>query len=320
MKKYYAGPGAGLSSTVLLLAVAVLLLPVPAAAGLFGTTEVKSVWNESEIKIDGSATEWADADPIEKGGLGVVAANDGSNLYLYVTALGREAEGQLSGRYKQTFTLWLDGKGGKKKAYGIKLTPQMPEMKRPVGERPSAPPSDSSSQSRGERKMSEARVSSYTAVIVDAEGETLAALEDDAVEFKAGLNKKKRLMFEFKLPLAKLFEKTGETIGVGVETSEIDESAMPKPPSGSGDSASSGGRGSGMGGGRSGGMGGGPGGGMGGGPGGGMGGGPGGGMGGGPGGGMGGGPGGGSGGGPGGPSQSLPDAISFWLKVKLAVK
>ena len=289
-----------------------LVMASAACAGLFGAKEIPSTWNASTITLDGVGMEWDEDKMTEKDGLSVAAANDDKYLYIYAAALDRDSSAQLSGKFKQTFILWLDGKGGKKKNYGIKLA-VMGGKEKQGEDRPR--PHDEQS---GERKAPEPRTIStvsYEASIVDAEG-TLSSLEVEGVEFKSGLNRKKRPAFEFKVPLAKLISKNAAFVGAGFETSEIDESATP----GKKDSEigwRGGGMGGGPGGGMGGGMGGGPGGGMGGRPGGGMGGGPSGGMGGGPGGGMGGGPGGGMSGGPG---ASLPDPISFWLKIKLATK
>ncbi|MCX5786235.1 MAG: hypothetical protein NTX59_11160 [Elusimicrobia bacterium] len=279
-----------------------LIMASTACAGLFGAKEIPSAWNESAIKVDGDGAEW-DADGMtEKGGLAVSAANDDKNLYIYAAALDRDSAAQLSGIFKQTFTLWLDGKDGKKKVYGIKL--EIKGVKEKEGEAKTQP----SQEQSWERKMPEPRAVSYEAGIVDKDG-PLFSLDSEGVEFKSGLNRKKRPVFEFKIPLAKLISKNVAVVGAGFETSEITESSMPGKRNS--ESGSEGGRsgGSGMGGpgGRSGGGRRGP-------P---------------PGGGSGiGGPGGisdnGPGmGGPGGANNSaptLPDPISFWLKIKLARK
>jgi len=259
-----------------------------ACAGLFSAKEISSAWNDSSIKIDGDGAEWDAAAMTEKDGLSVSAANDEKNLYIYAAALDRDSAAQLSGMFKQTFTLWLDGKGGKKKAYGIKLDIKGGRQLQKEG-RPQMPAERSADRMPAEPRT--VSTVSYETTIVDADG-PIDTLDSSGVEFKSGLNRRNRPVLEFKIPLAKLMEKAPGLVGVGFAASEIDESAMPIKQ----------GLGNSSGGGRSGR-----------GPGGGMGGGPGGGMGGGPEGGMGGGPG---GGGP----PSLPDAIDFWLKVKLASK
>jgi len=291
-----------------------VMLVSAVSAGLFGTKEIPSAWNASTITVDGAGTEWDENGMTEKDGLSVAAANDAKYLYIYTAAMDRDSSAQLSGMFKQTFTLWLDGKGGKKKAYGIKLEIKGGRQQQKEG-RAQMP-----GERTADRMPAEPRTistASYEASIVDADGQ-IGTLASSGVEFKSGLNRRKRPVLEFKIPLAKLMEKVPGVVGVGFVVSEIDESAMPVKQ-GFGNS-SGGGRGGRGGRGPGGGMGGGPGGGMGGGPGGGMGG-PGGGMGGGPGGGMGDGPDGGMGGGPGGGGPpTLPDPINFWLKVKLASK
>ncbi|MBI5745242.1 MAG: hypothetical protein HY952_11920 [Elusimicrobia bacterium] len=297
MKDMDSDIGAGRHRLGLCAATAIaFVMASTACAGLFSAKETPSAWNDSSIKIDGDGVEWDAAAMTEKDGLSVSAANDDKNLYIYAAAMGRDSAAQLSGMFKQTFTLWLDGKGGKKKVYGIKLEikggRKLQKENRPL-------PNDGATD-RMPAEPGTVSTVSYEASIVGADN-PLGTLDADGVEFKSGLNRRKRPVLEFKVPLAMLMEKTPGVVGVGFVTSEIDESAMPSKQ----------------------GFGNGPGGGMGGGPGGGgMGGGPGGGIrGGGPGGGMGGGPGGGMGGGPaGGSAPSLPDPINFWLKVKLASK
>lgn len=98
-----------------------LLMGSAVSAGLFSSKEIPSAWNDLFVKVDGDGTEWDAYTMTEKDGLSVSAANDDKNLYIYVAAMDRDSTAQLSGMFKQTFTLWLDGTGGKKKAYGIKL-------------------------------------------------------------------------------------------------------------------------------------------------------------------------------------------------------
>lgn len=284
------------SGTVLALHLAAAaLLTATANAGLFGSKPIAAVWNEGAVKADGDGSEWKVDAMTEKDGLELAVSNDGQGLYVYVAARDRDTAAQLSGMFKQSFTLWLDSKGTKKKTFGIKVTP---EMKRPEGGIRQAQP-----------KMGSSIKPTYTAGLVADNDDEATPLE--GVEFKNGLTRRERPVFEFRIPLEKLTAKTGDIVGIGIETSKIDESAMPKMEGGPA------GRPGGRGGGRGEGFGPPPGG-MPGGGGGEMGG-PGGGM-------MGGGPGGGPGGGgrpsggPGGQEASLPSPLDFWLKVKLAVK
>ncbi|HBA60514.1 MAG TPA: hypothetical protein DCZ92_06800 [Elusimicrobia bacterium] len=260
------------------------------------------------IKVDGDGADWEADAMTEKDGLSVSAANDDKDLYIYVAALDRDSAAQLSGMFKQTFTLWLDGKGGKKRVYGINLEVKGGKEKQKE-DRPQPPDEQSAERKAPEQRM--VSTVSYEASIVDEDG-PLVSLEADGVEFKSGLNRKRRPVLEFKIPLAKLISKNIEVVGVGFEASEITESAMPEKKNyGSGSEGGRSGGPGGMGGGS--GMGG-PGGGRGGPP-------PGGGSGmGGPGGSSGGGPGMGGPGGAGSSAPTLPDPISFWLKVKLASK
>src|SRR3989338_810273 len=253
-KNPQAGPGR-LWSTFCAAAGLTVVLASTVSAGLFGTKEIPSAWNASTITVDGAGTEWDVDGMTEKDGLSVAAANDAKYLYIYTAAMDRDSAAQLSGMFKQTFTLWLDGKGGKKKAYGIKLEIKGGRQPQKEG-RPQMP-----SERSADRRPVEPRTvstSSYEASIVDADGQ-IGTLDSSGVEFKSGLNRRNLPVLEFKIPLAKLMEKASGVMGVGFVSSEIDESAMPQG-FGNGPGGGRGGRGPG------GGMGGGPGGGMGGGP------------------------------------------------------
>ena len=260
---------------------AVALLAATADAGIFSAKPILAAWNETAVKVDGDASEWKVAEMTEKDGLEVAVANDGLDLYVYVAARDRDTAAQLTGRFKQSFTLWLDAKSAKKKGFGIKITP---EIKKPAG-----------GVRQEEPKTGSSHNPAYIVGLVAGDAAEAAPLE--GIEFKNGLNRRERPVFEFRIPLEKLTAKAGETVGIGIETSKIDESAMPKMEGGPA------GRPGGRGGARGEGFGPTPGG-M---PGGG------GGM---------GGPGGGNrpGGAPGVQEASLPSPLNFWLKVKLAVK
>ncbi|OGR37198.1 MAG: hypothetical protein A2X29_06900 [Elusimicrobia bacterium GWA2_64_40] len=289
-RKYSWTFGAALG---LSFAAAALLVPA-ANAGLFSGKPLPAAWNDAAAKADGDGSEWKVDAMTEKDGIEIAAANDERDLYVYVAARDRDTAAQLSGMFKQSFTIWLDPKGTKKKTFGIKVTP---EMKRPAGAARQEQP-----------KMGSSRKPAYTAGLVEGEDEEAIPLE--GVEFKNGLTRRERPLFELRIPLERLTAKAGDIVGIGIETSKIDESAMPKTEGGTaGRTGRGGARGEGFGP-PSGGMPGGGGGEMGG-PGGGM-------MGGGPG----GGPGGGGrpGGGSGGQETSLPSPLDFWLKVKLAIK
>lgn len=281
--------------TVLALSIAAAaLLAATANAGLFSAKPIAAVWNEAATKADGDGSEWKVDAMTEKDGLEIAVSNDGQELYVYVAARDRDTAAQLSGMFKQSFTLWLDSKGAKKKNFGIRVTP---ETKKPAGGARQEPP-----------KMWSSLKPAYSAGLLAGDSEAAAPLE--GIEFSNGFTRRERPAFEFRIPLEKLTAKNGDTVGIGIETSRIAESAMPRMEGGpSGRPGRGGARGGGFNP---------PHGGM---PGGGgkeMSG-PGGGM-------MGGGPGSGPGrgglprGGPGGQEASLPSHLDFWLKVKLAVK
>ncbi|HBA62090.1 MAG TPA: hypothetical protein DCZ92_14995 [Elusimicrobia bacterium] len=194
----------GRLKTALLFVPLAVLLASPAGAGLFGARQLPAKWNDSKIIVDGADGDWDEGGSIEKNGLAVAAANDDQYLYVCVRAADRDGAAQLGGAFKQSFTLWLDA-GGKKKGYGIKLD-----------HRGGAP----------EREPLAVSTASYTATVVDKDG-PLGSLESEGIGFMPGLGKKKRLLFEFRIPLAKAAVRPGGALSLGFETSDIDESALP---------------------------------------------------------------------------------------------
>ena len=197
-------------------AVLVLAAASAASAGLFGPKEIASTWNAAAT-VEGTEAGWYEFGLTEKEGLAVAVSNDNMNLYVYAAASDRDLAAQLSGKFNQTFTVWLDGRGGKKKVYGIRL--EVKPGKEPKEARPEPPKAQS-----GEKKKTEEKEIPYLAVIVDKKG-PISSLEADGAAFRSGFSGRSKPMFEFKFPLNKVLP-GGGLVGIGFETSKIDDSVL----------------------------------------------------------------------------------------------
>ena len=187
-----------------------------ARAGLFGSKEIASTWNASAV-VEGTQSAWYEFSLLTKNELSVAVSNDEKNLYVYVAAWDSDAAAQLSGKFGQAFTVWLDGKAGKKKVYGIRLKVKASEENAEV--------SLSTKAKSEEKKIEGKKEIPYVAVIVDEKG-PVSTLKADGVAFRTGFNWGLKPMFEFKFPLEKVLSKSAGFIGIGFETSKIDNSIL----------------------------------------------------------------------------------------------
>lgn len=105
------------------LVLAVGFLASPCLA-LFGRTKLKSAKASGGAALDGRGAAWQDAEPFADSGLALRALNDGSNLYLLLSAENREGRGLLHGVAGQEIALWFMEAGGKKRAWGIAFVPE----------------------------------------------------------------------------------------------------------------------------------------------------------------------------------------------------
>ena len=104
-----------------LAAVLLVLAAAPARAGLFGRSKLVSGWTAKAVTIDGDDAGWDDSSAFENEGLAFMARNDGSSLYLMITAHTREARDELSGESHQDLALWVVAADGKTRRWGAKL-------------------------------------------------------------------------------------------------------------------------------------------------------------------------------------------------------
>jgi hypothetical protein len=220
--------------------------------------DIVSRWRgDRPIAIDGVNQEWEGLlVPMKDAPVSIGFSNDDQYLYFCLTTSDRAQRGQIM---RQGLIVWIDQQGGKKKSFGIEF---------PVGT-PRAYVVDRSGDT-GEARGGQAQplpANQDRLVVLGPDKNDrhdLAFDEAPGIEAKIG-ESTGVLVYEMRVPLAKsdiqpyaIGAKPDAMIGVGLETPEIDRSAM-RPGGGGGEGGGGyGGRGGGGGGfgGRGGGMGG----------------------------------------------------------------
>ena len=124
-------------------AAALAFAAAPARAGLFGRSKLASRWTVKTLPVDGDDSEWTESTAFEEDGISVLAMNDGSALYLIVTAHARETRDELSGESHQDVTLWFAAAGGAPRVWGARLpfsrrAPLTKALREPAGLDPEA--------------------------------------------------------------------------------------------------------------------------------------------------------------------------------------
>lgn len=104
-----------------MLALAAALWALPASAGLFGRDKVVSLWAAKPLAVNADDTDWKDSSAFESEGLSVQAMNDGTDLWLMVTARTRDARDLLVGESRQDVALWFLTPDGKSRLWGARL-------------------------------------------------------------------------------------------------------------------------------------------------------------------------------------------------------
>ncbi len=185
--------------------------------------KILSAWRTGEISIDGKDAEWLGKMwQVENVYIGV--ANDDEYLYLCLSATDKTAKAQLLGLFRQSFTLWFDGKGRKRRTLGIKISNESPFM-------------DESLVNKIHFINTSAFLLIANEMINNMEIEILkdnypfALLsESKGIDVAMGTSMNgRKLTFEFKIPLTKteshpsaIEAQPGDTISVGLEASKID--------------------------------------------------------------------------------------------------
>ncbi len=239
----------------------VMLLFVALQMGCRSVLRLESTWRSRDISIDGKSDDWMGLKYyFEDVSVSVGLINDDRHLYVSMMTENRLVMSQIM---MQGLTLWLDPKGGKEKALGIKFP-----LGRQEGERKQegGPVPPESTEMWNRENMTERFPEALTELAVLGPKEEV--VEKLPVDDAKGIDVKLRvdaglLTYEIRIPLFPSEEhpyavgaKLGDTIGFGFESPKM---AMQRPAGMRDGGMRGGGRGGppgGMGGGSPGGMGG----------------------------------------------------------------
>ena len=247
--------------------IAIALLMAVLAAGC-GGFEMDAHRRDKEIAVDGRNEEWADAIVyVEDADICVGAVNDDEDLYLCLVVDDSDLRREIIGR---GLTLWIDPSGGKKKRIGIHY---------PLGgggREEGGPPGRNGSESFGGSKRGEPPAMDSTKTDREKKGgrfggdttweefrkkwpevEMFGPGEDETYRIAAGKGgdvevalsvEKETLVYELRIPLALNADHpfgvgtaAGETIGVGLETPEMEKPSGGRHERGGGGFGGSGG-------------------------------------------------------------------------------
>jgi hypothetical protein len=205
------------------------------------TLRLESIWRNRDITIDGKSEDWLGAKYyFEDISVSVGLINDDRHLYVSLMTENRMIMGQIM---MQGLTLWLDPKGGKEKAFGIRF---------PLGQQEGERMTPESMESLDRQEMMER----FQEALKELEilGPTGDVVEKLSVDEAKGIDVKLRaegglLIYEIKVPLSSSEEhpyavraKAGDTIGFGFESPKVE---MQRPAGMRGGGMPGGGRGGG---------------------------------------------------------------------------
>jgi len=212
-----------------------LLVVFPAFLTSCGDEEIKSMWSDNSIVIDGNQTDWLGKLkylPDQKSAVGIT--NDDENLYLCLATSDTSKMFQL---FITGFTVWFDPQNGEEKIgvqYPLKADEidRMPTQNRQGGERPDF-----------KVRLGEFKSSQTEFRIVDADNFPLTSynIKNDIgisidIGYQMGL-----LVYEMKIPLKGnlvgdhiLNLSPGDEFSLGFESGEFNRSGFGKRGDGSG--------------------------------------------------------------------------------------
>ncbi|HEX3073922.1 MAG TPA: hypothetical protein VHP30_09945 [Ignavibacteriales bacterium] len=193
--------------------------------GCSGSSEVESSFNNSQIKIDGSQSDWAGSlKTVKDDNMAYGFKNDGQNLYLcLVTSDASKAMRILT----MGLTVWLDP-GSSKDVIGVKfpLRPERGEMRDFRMQMPD------STGFRDREKRIESLISMQKELTVTNKDDLPLYTSEiaSAKDFQAGISyQKDQFVYELKVPLegnstaqTVLKARPGEDVEVKIETGKID--------------------------------------------------------------------------------------------------
>ncbi len=181
----------------------------------------------TSVVVDGDASDWQGAlTPVDESPVTVGVRSDGEFAYIAVVTSDRDAirHTMLTG-----MVVWLDAQGGKGKEFGVHFPLGAIREGQPLNLAAMRRDQDAGDVQRGER------LQEMTRELAIVQGDARIVLERDAatgvtsgVSLAGGT-----LVLELKVPLAQtdatpfaIGAQRGSTIGVGVETPELDREAL----------------------------------------------------------------------------------------------
>jgi hypothetical protein len=235
------------SSSIALTITVFLAVIVSSGCGT-KALEMESKWCDREILIDGKNREWdGGITYIDDPNVAIGQFNDDTYLYLQLSSWDKEI---VSHVIRSGITVWFDPEGGKKKSIGIHY---------PIRFEPKDGPSDAEFEkpTMDERPdMLSTRYSQMQVIEIlpgeDKEGIRLPVAEAETAGVSVAIGFDKRtLVYELRIPLVRDGDhpfaigldpselskgEQSKTIGVGIETAELDMSEfkekMGEPPGG----------------------------------------------------------------------------------------
>jgi hypothetical protein len=104
-----------------LLAIILMIAAAGAWAKAGWRDKIASLWAEQPVSMDGGEEQWQRNDKAEESSVSFRAMNDASDLYLFISPIGREGKGLLSGGYRQDVTVWFIGPDQQTRVWGLRV-------------------------------------------------------------------------------------------------------------------------------------------------------------------------------------------------------
>ena len=192
---------------------------VLAAAGCGSSAPSVASGPVDSTQIDGDAADWSGAlTRLDDDRLAVGVRNDGDRLAVAVVTSDRDA---IRHTFLTGLTVWVDAGGGTERAYGVQFPVGL------VGDgrvdlaamREAGQGGERDVQARFERMLDR------VAVVSDGQRRVYGRADAPDVVADARLEGG-QLVMELSVPLAAVGARPGQTIGVGVETPELDRDAL----------------------------------------------------------------------------------------------
>jgi len=194
-----------------------------------GTLELKSLWRDREVVVDGKNTEWTGAlTALEDKQTSIGLLNDGDYLYIGLTSADQNLQRQAM---RRGITFWFDRDGGEDKKFGIHF---------PIGFGGFGPPqggrANEEERERHPQVESSEGLTDELEIYGPAAGEShrMTMAQTGGIEARLGTSDG-ILVYELKVPLMDngphmfaIGTKTGASIGVGVET--LSNRSFERPP------------------------------------------------------------------------------------------